>query len=97
MVSVVFGMLFCVALALVVVALVAIPARRDGRALLTTEGEGVVDAARERTQRAAERTQAIAARRRQRIGSEPDPEADIEVEDTAELDTRAADTSLTAR
>ncbi|XVX19207.1 hypothetical protein ACQP1U_12880 [Actinomycetota bacterium] len=97
MVSVVLGMLFCVALALIVVALVAIPARREGRALLTPEGEGVMDAARERTQRAAERTQAMAARRRQRIGTEDDPEADLEVEDTAELDTRSVDTSLTSR
>ena len=48
MVSVVLGMLFCVALALVVVALVAVPARRAGRDVLTERGEEVVGSIRER-------------------------------------------------
>lgn len=39
MVSLVLGMLFCVALALVVMALVAVPARRAGREVLTERGE----------------------------------------------------------
>jgi hypothetical protein len=48
MVSVVLGMLVCVALALVVVALVAVPARREGRDLLTEKGEDLVGSLRER-------------------------------------------------
>jgi hypothetical protein len=48
MVSVVLGMLVCVALALVVVALVAVPARREGRDLLTERGEDLVGSLRER-------------------------------------------------
>jgi hypothetical protein len=39
MVTLVLGMLLCVALALVVVALVAVPARRAGREVLTERGE----------------------------------------------------------
>ncbi|WP_392542618.1 hypothetical protein [Oryzobacter telluris] len=48
MVSVVMGMLFCVALALVVMALVAVPARRAGRDVLTERGEEVVGSIRDR-------------------------------------------------
>jgi hypothetical protein len=48
MVSVVLGMLFCVALALVVVALVAVPARREGRDVLSERGEDIVGSIRER-------------------------------------------------
>ena len=48
MVSVVVGMLFCVALALVVVALVAVPARRQGREVLSERGEDIVGSLRER-------------------------------------------------
>jgi hypothetical protein len=48
MVSVVLGMLFCVALALVVVALVAVPARRQGRDVLSERGEDLVGSLRER-------------------------------------------------
>ena len=48
MVSVVVGMLFCVALALVVMALVAVPARRQGREVLTERGEEVLESIRER-------------------------------------------------
>ena len=49
MVALVVGMLLCVGLALAVVALVAIPARRQGRELLTPRGEEVIASARERT------------------------------------------------
>jgi hypothetical protein len=52
MVSVVLGMLFCVGLALAVVALVAVPARRAGRDVLTERGEEVVGSLRERQFRA---------------------------------------------
>ena len=48
MVSVVLGMVFCVALALVVVALVAVPARREGRDVLSERGEDIVGSLRER-------------------------------------------------
>lgn len=48
MVSVVLGMLICVALALVVMALVAVPARRAGRDVLTERGEEVLGSIRER-------------------------------------------------
>ena len=45
----VFGMLVSVVLAVVVVGLVAIPARREGRDLLTPKGEEVVALVREKT------------------------------------------------
>jgi hypothetical protein len=62
MVALVVGMLLCVGLALAVVALVAIPARRQGRELLTPRGEEVIASARERTAEAIVATgEAIAA------------------------------------
>ncbi|MGL5865111.1 MAG: hypothetical protein ACRCYX_04450 [Dermatophilaceae bacterium] len=42
MVTVVVGLLTCLVLAVVVVAVVAVPARRSGRDLLTERGESVV-------------------------------------------------------
>ena len=42
MTSVVLGMLFALAIALAVVGLVAVPARREGRELLTPQGEQLV-------------------------------------------------------
>ena len=48
MLSVVIAMLFCVGLALGVVALVAVPARREGRDVLTERGEEVVGSIRDR-------------------------------------------------
>ena len=42
MVALILGMLVCVGLAVAVVALVAIPARREGRDLLTPQGEELV-------------------------------------------------------
>lgn len=55
MVALIIGMLICVGLALAVVALVAVPARRDGRDLLTPKGEEVVTALKERQQSARQR------------------------------------------
>lgn len=55
MVALIIGMLICVGLALAVVALVAIPARRDGRDILTPKGEEVVTALKERQQSARQR------------------------------------------
>jgi len=45
----VFGMLVSVVLAVAVVGLVAIPARREGRDLLTPKGEKVVALVRDKT------------------------------------------------
>ena len=55
MVALILGMLVCVGLALAVVALVAIPARRNGRDILTPKGEEVVTALKERQQSARQR------------------------------------------
>lgn len=49
MIVLVFGMLVSVVLAVAVVGLVAIPARREGRDLLTPKGEEVVAQMREKT------------------------------------------------
>ncbi|GAB3599893.1 hypothetical protein GCM10027446_32310 [Angustibacter peucedani] len=49
MTTVIVGMLIAVLIAAVVVALVAVPARREGRDILTPQGEQLVQAARERT------------------------------------------------
>ena len=49
MMVLVFGMLVSVVLAVAVVGLVAIPARREGRDLLTPKGEEVVALVREKT------------------------------------------------
>lgn len=54
MVVLVFGMLLCVALAVAVVGVVAIPARRQGRDVLTPKGEEVVSRVREATGSAVE-------------------------------------------
>ncbi|WP_235498832.1 hypothetical protein [Knoellia sp. Soil729] len=55
MVALIIGMLICVALALAVVAMVAVPARRDGRDLLTPKGEEVVSALKDRQQSSRQR------------------------------------------
>jgi hypothetical protein len=49
MIVLVFGMLVSVVLAVAVVGLVAIPARREGRDLLTPRGEEVVALVRDKT------------------------------------------------
>jgi hypothetical protein len=48
MTTVIVGMLLALLLAIGVVALVAVPARREGRELLTPQGEQLVQQARER-------------------------------------------------
>ena len=48
MVALIIGMLLCVGLALAVVALVAVPARREGRELLSPQGEEIVAAVKDR-------------------------------------------------
>ena len=54
MVVLIIGMLLCLVLAVAVVGLVAIPARRQGRDLLTPKGEDVLSRVRERTGSAVE-------------------------------------------
>ena len=49
MLTVIIGMLVALVLAAVVLALVAVPARREGRVVLTSEGEHLVSQALERT------------------------------------------------
>ena len=52
MLFVVLGLFVCVGLALAVLALVAVPARRQGRDVLTERGEQVIESIRERQLRA---------------------------------------------
>lgn len=77
MTTVIVGMLVALALALVVVALVAVPARREGRDLLTPQGEQLVQTARDRTTEAAsaarEKAVEVAGAARERVrGTAPD-------------------------
>ena len=68
MVSLVLGLIFCVALALMVMGLVAVPARRAGREVLTERGEEVLGSIRDRqlltgrSERAAEAEGPVGAR-----------------------------------
>ncbi len=56
MVPLIIGMLICVGLAVAVVAVVAIPARREGRELLTPQGEELISVVKERTESTLEKT-----------------------------------------
>ena len=56
MVPLIIAMLVCVGLALAVVALVAVPARREGRELLTPQGEELVALVREKAEATVEKT-----------------------------------------
>jgi hypothetical protein len=49
MVPLIIGMLICVGLAVAVVAVVAIPARREGRELLTPQGEEIIAVVKDKT------------------------------------------------
>lgn len=55
MVALVIGMLICVVLAVAIVAIVAVPARRDGRDVLSPRGEDIVSAIKDRTDTAKAR------------------------------------------
>jgi hypothetical protein len=68
MVLLILGMLVCIGLAALVVALVAIPARREGREVLTPTGEEVVSAVRNRTDNALNRTGDAVGTARSRTG-----------------------------
>ena len=56
MLALIIGMLLCVGLALAVVALVAVPARREGRELLSPQGEEIVASVKEKTEATLEST-----------------------------------------
>jgi hypothetical protein len=56
MVALILGMLICVGLAVAVVAVVAIPARREGRELLTPQGEELIAVVKEKTEATLEKT-----------------------------------------
>lgn len=56
MIALIVGMLVCIGLAVAVLGLVAIPARREGRDLLTPHGEQVLAKVREKTETAVEGT-----------------------------------------
>jgi hypothetical protein len=56
MVALIVGMLVCLGLAVAIVAVVAIPARREGRELLTPQGEDLVAIVKERTEATLEKT-----------------------------------------
>ena len=68
----IIGMILALALSLTVVALVAVPARREGRDLLTPQGEQLVQSARERTTEVAQR-RAGEDRRGRRCGPRAGP------------------------
>lgn len=74
MTALVLAMLICVALAAAIVALVAVPARREGRDMLAPKGEEVVERMRERvedvTESAREKAAALVASQRERAGSD---------------------------
>lgn len=56
MTAMIVGLLLCLALSVAVMSLVAIPARREGREILTARGERVVVKVREGADGAASRT-----------------------------------------
>jgi hypothetical protein len=56
MVALIIGMLICVGLAVAVVAVVAVPARREGRELLTPQGVDLVASVKDRTETTLEKT-----------------------------------------
>jgi hypothetical protein len=76
----VLGMLLSVVLAVTVVGVVAIPARREGRDLLTPKGEEVVSRVRERTgavvENAREMTGAVVESAREKTGGVMDAARD---------------------
>ncbi|MDQ6716555.1 MAG: hypothetical protein M3Z83_10650 [Actinomycetota bacterium] len=53
MTALVFAMILCLVLGMAVVGVVAIPARREGRDVLTPRGEDVVNRVKERTESVA--------------------------------------------
>ncbi len=72
MVALVLTMVVCLLLGLAVVLAVAVPARREGKDLLTPRGEEVVARVRERTEHVAsatkERTEEVLASAKDKVG-----------------------------
>jgi hypothetical protein len=68
MVALIIGMLLCLALAVAVVAVVAIPARRQGRELLTPQGEDIVALVKEKTEATLEKTGDALSTAKDRVG-----------------------------
>lgn len=63
MTALILAMLICLGIAVVVVMLVAVPARREGRDVLTARGEAMVGSIRDRAEGAKERAEAVRPRR----------------------------------
>ncbi|MHA7124804.1 hypothetical protein ACRTEC_00215 [Janibacter indicus] len=59
MTAMIVGLLVCLALSVAVMGLVAVPARREGREILTARGERVVVKVRESADGAASRTSGL--------------------------------------
>ena len=59
MTAIIVGLLLCVALSIAVMAIVAIPARREGREILTAKGERVVVRVRMSADKTAGRTSGL--------------------------------------
>ena len=78
MVALILGLLLCVGVAMVVVGLVAVPARREGRDVLTPRGEQVLTRVLEKgpESSAASGGARAPARRRARSGDPPRPPTD---------------------
>ena len=72
MAALVFAMIVCLLLGLAVVLAVAVPARREGKDLLTPQGERVVARVRERTESVAtatkERTEGVLSTAKEKVG-----------------------------
>jgi hypothetical protein len=75
MVALIIGMLVCLGLAVAIVAVVAIPARREGRELLTPQGEDLVALVKERTEATLEKTGEALTSAKDRVGDSVTPPA----------------------
>lgn len=71
MTALIIAMLLCVGLAVAVVALVAIPARREGRDLFTPKGERVVGRVKDRTDAVIDKAEALRPNRDAQRDKEP--------------------------
>ena len=78
MVPLIIGMLICVGLAVAVVALVAIPARREGRELLTPQGEEIIAVVKEKTASTLETTGEAIVTAKDKVADSISPSAPTE-------------------
>ena len=78
MVALIIGMLICVGLAVAVVALVAIPARREGRELLSPQGEELMAVVKDRTVSTLETTGEAIATAKDKVADSITPTASTE-------------------